>query len=272
MSGLCGVGNEAKNISKIYVGVGDKSKEVQKAYVGVGDKAKLWFESGISMNSLSVGTDIYINVSETQTAFRIVHKGNPSSKIYDGSCSGIWLMSMVSAGSMRHKPWAVYPSGTYDISDIYTWLNDTYPTYFTKSVQGKIRQVKIPYWGKEGAGSKGSLYTGSSGLSVKAFLPSTYEVGFTTDDDTEMKIEGAKLSYFTSASRRIMSDGKYNNWWTRSPRIDYQASSNGFFAVDNATGKLIAYKNDWDYLHVYPIIILPTDTTVTQKSNKYYLS
>lgn len=99
--------------------------------------------------------------------------------------------------------------------------------------------------------------SGSNGLSCKVFLLSGTEVGFS--DLSYMNAEGAKLSYFDSASKRVAYNGSSAAvWWLRSP------SSNGYVSVwgvytDGSDRSLWCYDN----YGARPAFVLPSSLVLS---------
>ena len=82
-------------------------------------------------------------------------------------------------------------------SDMTAYLNGTFISLIDADIRNAIKQVKIPYTNY----SNNNVMSGSNGLSCKVFLLSGTEVGFS--GVSYMNTEGAKLSYFDSASKRV---------------------------------------------------------------------
>lgn len=184
------------------------------------------FSSGRPLNELSVGDSVFIRVNGTLTEFIIVHKGNPSTSMYDSSCNGVWVLmkDLYTTGAFNSSG-----SASYDQSAVHTYLNGTFLGLIDAAAQAAIKQVKIPYVSKS---TDTSLYNKSNGVSAKVFLLGAVETGCSTrpytDDYYEVGsafpiTDGANLSYFTSGSTNAANTkrvGYYNGaktrWWTRS--------------------------------------------------------
>ena len=100
-------------------------------------------------------------------------------------------------------------------------------------------------------------------MSVKIFLLSGYEVGFTTSDSLYFPVDGAKLDYFTASSggnvKRIANfNGSPYGWWLRSP-YDGNALSVWYVDSSGSRNRLSSYTS----YGVRPAIILPSDMIVT---------
>lgn len=108
-------------------------------------------------------------------------------------------------------------------SDMTAYLNGTFISLIDADIRNAIKQVKIPYTNY----SNNNVMSGSNGLSCKVFLLSGTEVGFS--GVSYMNTEGAKLSYFDSASKRVAYNGSSAAiWWLRSP---YTGGTGGVWSV-----------------------------------------
>lgn len=248
MSIYLGAGSTAHKMSKLYVGVSGQARQVQKVYVGVGGQARLVYQSGQPIGGLAVGSIVKIKVNGAAKDFIIVHQGLPSSA-YDASCNGVWVVMK-----------GIYTTSTfgnnnsYKGSGIHTYLNGTFYNLIDFKIRVAIKQVKIPY-------TNSSIQSGANGLSTKVFLLSGTEVGFS--GVSYMYNEGAKLSYFDSASKRVAYNGsRAAVWWLRSPGTN---SSLGVWSV-----KSDGSNDRWNcnYTHgVRPALILPSTTLVDESGN-----
>lgn len=248
MSIYLGAGSTAHTIPKLYVGVSGQARQVQKVYVGVGGQARLVYQSEQPIGGLAVGSIVKIKVNGAAKDFIIVHQGLPSSA-YDASCNGVWVVMK-----------GIYTTSTfgnnnsYKGSGIHTYLNGTFYNLIDFKIRVAIKQVKIPY-------TNSSIQSGANGLSTKVFLLSGTEVGFS--GVSYMNTEGAKLSYFDSASKRVAYNGsRAAVWWLRSPGTN---SSLGVWSV-----KSDGSNDRWNcnYTHgVRPALILPSTTLVDESGN-----
>lgn len=141
-------------------------------------------------SSLAVGSSVYCNVNGTKTEFIIVHQSKPSS-LYDDSCNGTWLLMK---DIYEDRQWNSSDVNNLENSTIHSYLNSTFLGLFDSSIQDAIKQVKIPY--RKNGGSGGTDHGGANGLPAKIFLLSCYEVGWTTNDNNQFPVDGAKLDYF----------------------------------------------------------------------------
>ena len=174
--------------------------------------------ASVALGTKAVGSTVKLNVNGTAREFLIVHQGKPSS-IYDNSCDGTWLLMK---DCYESRQWHSSNNNDYENSTIDSYLNSTFLNLFDANIRNAIKQVKIPY--RKGAGYSTTVTSGASGLSVKIFLLSGYEVGWTTSDSSYFPADGAKLDYFLSGngssaqSKRVANlNGSATNWWLRSP-------------------------------------------------------
>mgnify|MGYP004700124981 CR=1 FL=1 len=168
-----------------------------------------------TIGTLAVGKTITLNVGGTPKEFIVVHQGKPSS-LYDGSCSGTWLLMK---DIYENRQWHSSNSNSYKASTIHSYLNSTFLGLLDSNIQEAVKQVKIPYVNGTGGSAVAS---GANGLPAKIFLLSGYEVGWTTSDNNYLPVDGAKLDYFTASSggnsKRIANfNGSASYWFLRSP-------------------------------------------------------
>lgn len=159
--------------------------------------------ANVKLSTKAVGSIVKIKVNGAAKDFIIVHQGLPSSA-YDASCNGVWVV-------MKD----IYTTSTfgnnnsYKDSGVHTYLNGTFYNLIDSQIRAVIKQVKIPY-------TNSGVQSGANGLSTKVFLLSGTEAGFS--GVSYMNTEGAKLSYFDSASKRVAYNGSSAAvWGLRSP-------------------------------------------------------
>lgn len=204
MSGYIGIDGVARKIKGLYVGVDGVARTVKKAYVGdANGTARLWHQRGTPLGNLAVGSTVKIAVGGTDYDWLVVHQGLPGS-MYDTSCDGVWVVMK-----------GIYTTSTfgngnsYKNSSIHSCLDSTFYNLIDSQIRAVIKQVKIPY-------TNSGVHNGANGLSTKVFLLSGMEAGFSSV--RFMNTEGAKLSYFDSASKRVAYNGSSAaGWWLRSP-------------------------------------------------------
>lgn len=200
--------------------------------------------ANVKLSTKAVGSIVKIKVNGAAKDFIIVHQGLPSSA-YDASCNGVWVV-------MKD----IYTTSTfgnnnsYKDSSIHSYLNSTFYNLIDSQIRAVIKQVKIPY-------TNSGVQSGANGLSTKVFLLSGTEVGFS--GVSYMNTEGAKLSYFDSASKRVAYNGSSAAvWWLRSP----STNSSGNVWVVRSDGS-----NDyWYYYDTYgvrPAFVLPSTLVVS---------
>ena len=216
-----------------------------------------------AIGTLAVGSSVYLNVGGVRKEFLVVHQGLPSS-LYDASCDGTWLLMK---DCYENRQWNSSESNVYETSTVNTYLNGPFLSLFDSNIQGIIKQVKIPY--RTNGGSGGTDQSGANGLSVKIFPLSGYEVGWTTDIDPYLPVDGVKLAYFesgtsTSAQNKRIAylNGSAVNWWLRSVN-GYAATSVWF--VDSSGG--YGVRGVSFSLGIRPALILPSTTLVDDSGN-----
>ena len=203
----------------------------------------------VTLSSKAIGSTVKLKVNGSAKDFIVVHQGLPSSA-YDASCNGVWVVMKDIYTTMKWDD----STNDYLKSDMTAYLNGTFIRLLDADIRNAIKQVKIPYTNY----SNNNVMSGSNGLSCKVFLLSGTEVGFS--DVRYMNTEGAKLSYFDSASKRVAYNGRSAAfWWLRSPRIsedggvwgvDTDGSDNYYFWYNGSFG-------------VRPAFILPSTLVVS---------
>ena len=217
--------------------------------------------AGRKIETLNVGQSVYANVGGVRKEFIVVHQGKPSS-LYDESCDGTWLLMKDIFEATR---WHSSDVNNLENSTIHSILNSTFLNLFESNIRDAIKQVKIPY--RKNGGSSGSDQSGANGLPAKIFLLSGYEVGWTTSDNQNFPVDGAKLSYFeagtgTSANNKRVANlnGSVFFWWLRSPYASgnvWRVSPNGLYDSSNAS-----YSNG-----IRPALVLRSDALVDDEFN-----
>lgn len=204
--------------------------------------------ANVKLSTKAVGSIVKIKVNGAAKDFIIVHQGLPSSA-YDASCNGVWVVMKDIYTTMKWDG----SNNDYLNSDMTAYLNGTFISLIDADIRNAIKQVKIPYTNY----SNNNVMSGSNGLSCKVFLLSGTEVGFS--GVSYMNTEGAKLSYFNSASKRIAYNGSSAaEWWLRSPGASNSDrvwsvksdGSDGYWGCSNAFG-------------VRPAFVLPSELVVS---------
>lgn len=204
--------------------------------------------ANVKLSTKAVGSIVKIKVNGAAKDFIIVHQGLPSSA-YDASCNGVWVVMKDIYTTMKWDG----SNNDYLNSDMTAYLNGTFISLIDADIRNAIKQVKIPYTNY----SNNNVMSGSNGLSCKVFLLSGTEVGFS--GVSYMNTEGAKLSYFDSASKRVAYNGSSAAiWWLRSPR----AGSSSYVWRVSTDGSY--YSNWYDYSYgVRPAFVLPSTLVVS---------
>ena len=203
--------------------------------------------ANVKLSTKAVGSIVKIKVNGAAKDFIIVHQGLPSSA-YDASCNGVWVVMKDIYTTMKWDG----SNNDYLNSDMTAYLNGTFISLIDADIRNAIKQVKIPYTNY----SNNNVMSGSNGLSCKVFLLSGTEVGFS--GVSYMNTEGAKLSYFDSASKRVAYNGSSAAiWWLRSPY------ANGSYDVwyvrtDGSSGNW--FSNSYG---VRPAFVLPSTLVVS---------
>lgn len=204
--------------------------------------------ANVKLSTKAVGSIVKIKVNGAAKDFIIVHQGLPSSA-YDASCNGVWVVMKDIYTTMKWDG----SNNDYLNSDMTAYLNGTFISLIDADIRNAIKQVKIPYTNY----SNNNVMSGSNGLSCKVFLLSGTEVGFS--GVSYMNTEGAKLSYFDSASKRVAYNGSSAaEWWLRSPRT---YSSNLVWRVKSDGSN--DYWNCRSTCGVRPAFVLPSTLVVS---------
>ena len=218
--------------------------------------------TGTSAGDIDVGATVKIDENGQPVDYLVVHQGLPSD-IYDFSCEGTWCLRKDIA---ENRAWNSSGGNDYENSSTNGYLNGNWLTRYDADVQEAIVQCKIPY--RPGSGTSTTVSSGSNGLSVKAFLLSSAELGFNFSNRPVN--EGAELSYFSGCadngpdSKRIAyRNGSPDVWGTRTPVCVPGAGSDRLTGINESGGSYVGYA--YNYFGLRPCIILPYDF-VFQKS------
>ena len=204
--------------------------------------------ANVKLSTKAVGSIVKIKVNGAAKDFIIVHQGLPSSA-YDASCNGVWVVMKDIYTTMKWDG----SNNDYLNSDMTAYLNGTFISLIDADIRNAIKQVKIPYTNY----SNNNVMSGSNGLSCKVFLLSGTEVGFS--GVSYMNTEGAKLSYFDSASKRVAYNGSSAaEWWLRSPGT---SSSGNVWTVKS--GGSNGYWSCYNTYGVRPAFVLPSTLVVS---------
>ncbi|RKJ60684.1 fibronectin type III domain-containing protein, partial [Butyricicoccus sp. 1XD8-22] len=213
--------------------------------------------AAVTLGSKAVGSIVKIKVSGTLRNFIVVHQGKPSS-IYDASCDGTWLLM---EDIYEYRQWHSSNVNDYADSTIHPYLNSTFLNRIDANIRPHIKRVKIPY--RPGSGTGQTVNSGVSGLSVKIFLLSDREVGYTQSNaDRYIVNDGAKLSYFQDGNGTAEKIAKLNGiadlWWLRS---SHTSSSTDTWYV-GSTGRASSRKSS-NACGVRPALILSSTLLVS---------
>ena len=204
--------------------------------------------ANVKLSTKAVGSIVKIKVNGAAKDFIIVHQGLPSSA-YDASCNGVWVVMKDIYTTMKWDG----SNNDYLNSDMTAYLNGTFISLIDADIRNAIKQVKIPYTNY----SNNNVMSGSNGLSCKVFLLSGAEVGFS--GVSYMSTEGAKLSYFDSASKRVAYNGSSAaEWWLRSP-LTLNSSHVWSVKSDGSND----YWNYYGACGVRPAFVLPSTLVVS---------
>lgn len=204
--------------------------------------------ANVKLSTKAVGSIVKIKVNGAAKDFIIVHQGLPSSA-YDASCNGVWVVMKDIYTTMKRDG----SNNDYLNSDMTAYLNGTFISLIDADIRNAIKQVKIPYTNY----SNNNVMSGSNGLSCKVFLLSGTEVGFS--GVSYMNTEGAKLSYFDSASKRVAYNGSSAaGWWLRSPNTG--GGSHVWLVGSDGSGGYWYYN---DTCGVRPAFVLPSTLVVS---------
>ena len=215
--------------------------------------------ANVLLSTKAVGSTVKLKVNGTAKEFIVVHQGKPSS-LYDNSCDGTWLLMK---DIYENRQWHSSNVNNLENSTIHSYLNGTFLNLFESNIRDAIKQVKLPY--RKNGGSGGSDQSGANGLLCKIFLLSSYEIGFTTSDNSYFPVDGAKLSYFeagtgsSALNKRIAYlNGSAAYWWLRSPYTYntyyvWYVYTNGNYNRYNASSSL----------GIRPALILPSTLLVS---------
>ena len=204
--------------------------------------------ANVKLSTKAVGSIVKIKVNGAAKDFIIVHQGLPSSA-YDASCNGVWVVMKDIYTTMKWDG----SNNDYLNSDMTAYLNGTFISLIDADIRNAIKQVKIPYTNY----SNNNVMSGSNGLSCKVFLLSGTEVGFS--GVSYMNTEGAKLSYFDSASKRVAYNGSSAaEWWLRSPNTYYS-----YYVWHVKSDGSSDYWDDYNAYGVRPAFVLPSTLVVS---------
>lgn len=249
-----GVSSVARKVKQPYFGVAGVARKVKNGYKGVGGVARHFYQSGITLGELPVGTTVKTTYGGSPTEFIIVHQGNPRSSCYKGA-DGTWLWLKYELPAIKNEQ-NEYGSSAFDLYD------EAYEEYYAVvaadyreggcdnrlnkyivnqlGISSIIKTVTIPY--PEPYQTDYSVEYSEGTISRKLFLLSLAEMGI---DGVSPCPVGYKLDYFihSGALNEISSDATklrkfqssydsttYKAYWTRSvlsPDYAYAIANSG---------------------------------------------
>lgn len=236
------------------------------------------FVKGIPVSELVVGDSIYMQEYGNRVEFVLINKGLPSaSTLYDASCDGLWVLRKDILKSTTITNTSTYISD-YATSNIPSELDSYVAGAFDDGTKDLIKQVKIPYAAYNKNSSTGSVFSGESGLSCRAFLlcydevvGAHYNQGYcpSLGGWTEYYIfdkDGDNSEFLAARAKRVKYfDGSAAVWHTRSPSYDYNPK--GIYAVladGNVTYQFL--NSGQTTIHLCPAMILDFSATVDENN------
>lgn len=206
----------------------------------------------ITLETLDVGSKVYLNVDGVPKKFIVVHQGLPSDD-YDSSCDGTWLLM---EDIYKKRSWARSGVSSFIASDVSAYLNNIFLYNLDNEIQRVIKHVIIP-----------DAVSGQ--IATTIFLLSGYEVGWTISNFMELAKDGSCLDYFAdmlvSDNGRVAYDnGVAYDWWLRSRD---RMSQSFALCVDGAgVGQTV---KQTIVLGIRPALILPRDLAVSDEDGIY---
>jgi hypothetical protein len=260
------IGGTAYEISGGRTLVGGTAYSIDKGRTLV-DGAGYDISFGLTVGSLPVGSVVKLGTTSNGTAvtreFIVVNQGIPQeSDYYDETADGTWLLSK---NPTRNITWGSSSGGWYQGSNVKAYLEDDYYNGFNSGITSIIKEVRIPYVLKSGAGS---LRYGENGLATKVFALSAYEVGLTSVYGDAFKSEGARLDYFKSGDKDTNRIAYYNGsavtWWLRSPIPSSSSTKNP--SIINRDGMCLSQASG-NSSYARPALVLPKETPIDENFN-----
>ena len=215
--------------------------------------------ANVMIGTKPVKSIVKIKVNGALCNFIIVHQGLPS-VMYDRSCDGTWLLM---EDIYEKRQWHSTNVNSYANSTIHSYLNSTFLNLIDANLRTQIKQVKIPYC-PHGGGM--TVYSGANGLSVKIFLLSGYEVGFTSSNvryGQFLPQDGTKLPFFQESigtSEKIAHfKGVAEYWSLRTPYLYDQQAPWGVNSYGVAASMFCSASGG-----IRPALILPSTILVSE--------
>lgn len=220
--------------------------------------------SGTKVNTLAVGSSVYLTVNNVLTEFIIINQGIPSSSSrYDTTAEGTWLIQKNAHIKKAYSAtYSTSANQSYNGSDADNYLTGTYlPSIAEKSA---LQSVSIPV----------STWTSSntwshSNITRQVFLPSANEIGWTSSLSSAISgSEGGLCSYFvngetTAANNKRIAyyNGSAVGWWTRTVNGVSSSDRMRRWYVRN-TGARDADPCYGTSYYIRPVVVLKTTATV----------
>lgn len=223
------------------------------------------------LSEAAVGSLVYLTVSGTRTAFRVVQHGKPDSSYDDSFTGGVILMLDCSEEPVytRMVEEVDQNKGDYSSSYMHQMLNSTWLARLDSAVAQQVVQVRLPY--RKGTATNPYVVAdGSAGLSARVWLPSIAEAARGTDTFESASgyyvQEGASFAYFKDAAASLYSSWKVldpdtngdEGWGTRTPGQYTSGVYADFFCKIDYTG--IWYNGGKNPVYVRPCLVLPGTT------------
>lgn len=225
----------------------------------------------MKLGDTNVGDLVYLRVSGSYTAFRVMHHGRPDSTYDDSFRNGTVLMMDYSESVYQTLMVEEVDQrkGDYAGSYMHQALNSTWLARLDGSLASQVVQVKLPY--RQGTDSDPYVVaSGSNGLAAKIWLPSIAEVARKTMNDLGTGnfyiTEGAKFDYFKDASASFYNKWKVLDpdtetdagWGTRTPGNYGSGEYADFFCKISVAGE--CYTAGKNKVYVRSCLVLPDDT------------
>ena len=223
--------------------------------------------ANVKLSEKSVGDIVKMNVSGEATEFLVVHQGNPGN-MYDKSCDGTWLLMK---DIYKNCKWAGGIYTSYDNSTIYSELANMV-SLFDEEIQGRIKEVKIPYCTIHEHLHTMTVKSGADGVTCKLFALAYDEVGFPNSSPSVAPSDGTRLDYFEAGSGEAANQKRianYNreaaNWWLRTPEWNPSTKED---SAERPVVSSIGGQHSYNLVSGYeqgirPALILPNDLWVT---------
>lgn len=259
------IGGTAYEIKSGSVLVGGTGYSIKKGRTLVGGTGYEVLVPGAqkSLESLAIGTSIYMNVNGARTEFIIVHKGMPSANyadVYSGA-DGVWvLMKDCYKKSSFGSSNSVYPGSLAGVLSSTSKVYSSLYQGLDSGVQSLIKPISLPisrYMSNTSDDSYSYSWYISTLTNNTVFILSSKELGIYGGTNTYIPDEGGALDYFKNASdakRIAYLNGAAVNYWTRSPREEGNDIYNDHYITTTGSRSYAAYSQSYG---VRPAFVLP---------------